>query len=291
MADFPRWPFDPDDVLQDWSEGRMSIERAAKYLHLQYHELLALAVRKGFSMPKSDLYGVSEMDDFRLTYDATKGVSETLTKAAKEARYLEEYVSIFESDAEEGSTREAQILFRQAAREMRNSVRALEAAAAWVAFASWQVASKTPEMTALTAVPPEEKMPNITPLADFWDGGPVWEIFNLPLAGSDSDYWWLAIEDTDKAYGVLKVIAFVHLGDHKTARAIPIFTGPQFTRKDPEYKRTVAMWIEIAREKAEAYIAAFDPAVTDESAAEFQKRLDDHAAKRHAEEWGEPVPE
>ncbi|MBY5551066.1 hypothetical protein HFO61_30445 [Rhizobium leguminosarum] len=54
MADFPRWPFDPDGVLQDWSEGRMSIERAAKYLHLQYHELLSLAVRKGFSVPTAE---------------------------------------------------------------------------------------------------------------------------------------------------------------------------------------------------------------------------------------------
>jgi len=54
MADFPRWPFNEDDVLRDWSEGRMSIDRAAKYLHLQYPDLLALAVRKGFSMPTAD---------------------------------------------------------------------------------------------------------------------------------------------------------------------------------------------------------------------------------------------
>ncbi|OWO89703.1 hypothetical protein B5E41_30145 [Rhizobium esperanzae] len=290
MADFPRWPFAEDDVLRDWSEGRMSIDRAAKYLHLQYSDLLSLAVRKGFSMPTSELYGVSEMDDFRLDYETTEGFAQGLTKMAMDVRYLGEHLSSYQEDADQTNP-EAEVLWKAAVDEMRNAVRSLEAAAAWIEFALVQVAMRSPEATVLSFIPPEDTSAKITPTADFWSQGPVWEIYNSPLKGTKGSYWWLAIDDHHKAFGILKVVAFAYFGDDDDkCLAIPI-CDEQFKSGAHELTRTVALWIEIAREKAEHYIASFDPALPNESAAKFQKLRDDHVAKRKAEEWGEPVPE
>lgn len=229
------------------------------------------------------------MDDFRLTYDETASIAKTLAKAVDDACDLAQYVSHYQFLAEEGSNRHAEACFRQADAEMTKALRSLKAAWAWVEFGRDQVGMASPEMTALTAIPAEADTAMIvSPVAGMWtDERPMWEIVNSPLAGTESPHWWLYIEDSHKAFGIVKIHAFATFGGN-TARPI-LIEDRQYTGKNPpELARTVADWIEIARPIAESYIAAFDPAKPDPTVAEWQRRIEEFYRK--VDGAPEPVP-
>ncbi|MGO7821191.1 hypothetical protein ACC684_28485 [Rhizobium ruizarguesonis] len=276
MADFPRWPFDPDGVLQDWSEGRMSIERAAKYLHLQYHDLFTLAKRKGFAPPahitgNAEIYGVSAMRDDRLE-DGLKGLSESLEQHAEDTNNLELIVSSWGFHAEDDANPHIFHLLEEAGREMNKAGHSISAASAFVEFARSQVARYQPEMTALTALKTKTEGVMIRPLAGFWGEGPTWGVDDFPLQGAGVPYWTLFIGDERKQHGTMNVVAFTYFGGEKM-RAIPIFTG-KLPNKSPVLEWSVKQWVEYAHPIAEFYIAAFDPAQADETAAPWQKLYD-----------------
>ncbi|WP_139813064.1 hypothetical protein [Ensifer aridi] len=169
---------------------------------------------------------------------------------------ISEHVSSIE--ASEGDHTNALALYRTAEEQVCIAAEMLSAAIAYVEWARDQQTKPNDKLTALLG--DDHSGREIKASTSFDDGPPMWRVDGDRLANTNQDHWHLFINEDLKARSTLEVIVYAAWGKDGLwdRRPIPVFDMIEVPTDAPELTWTIQQWVDLAKAKAEAYIAAHD---------------------------------